>query len=278
MKFRLHILIIFLLISVLPALAQKKVFPLGITDSLFSQELNEGRIVNIYLPPGYHPDSAARYPVIYLLDGSADEDFIHITGLVQFFNFPWIDRVPPSIIVGIANTNRRRDFTHPAPNLHYVDSMGFNPKVFTSYGGSKKFISFIEKELQPFIDKNYRTNKDRMLIGQSLGGLLATEILLTKPNLFNKYMIFSPSLWWDNGSLIKKTSGQIEGTPAVYIGVGNEGDRMVGDAKKLSEILRTKNPAMKVHYDYLPEEDHATMTHQAAYNAFRLLYPQKKQK
>ncbi|WP_350340228.1 alpha/beta hydrolase-fold protein [Paraflavitalea speifideaquila] len=67
----------------------------------------------MYLPEGYNKQDTVRYPVIYLLDGAADEDFIHIAGLIQFNNFSWINRVPPSILVGIVNTDRKRDFTFP---------------------------------------------------------------------------------------------------------------------------------------------------------------------
>ncbi|GAA4465567.1 hypothetical protein GCM10023189_46350 [Nibrella saemangeumensis] len=90
-----------------------KPFVLGIIDEIQSTQLAEKRTLNIYLPEGYNKDDTTRYPVIYLLDGSADEDFIHVVGLVQFNTFPWVNRIPKSIVVGIANVNRRRDFTYP---------------------------------------------------------------------------------------------------------------------------------------------------------------------
>src|SRR6476620_1537899 len=90
-----------------------KPFVLGTTVEIKSTVLNEQRTLNIYLPPGYAEKDSLRYPVIYLLDGSADEDFIHIAGLVQFLNFPWVNSVPNTIIVGIANVDRRRDLTFP---------------------------------------------------------------------------------------------------------------------------------------------------------------------
>ncbi|MBK9177649.1 MAG: hypothetical protein IPM46_15235 [Flavobacteriales bacterium] len=88
-------------------------FALGVTESIRSQALGEDRVINIYLPEGYSPDSVARYPVIYLLDGSADEDFIHIAGPVQFASFPWVDWLSPGIVVGMANVDRKRDLTKP---------------------------------------------------------------------------------------------------------------------------------------------------------------------
>lgn len=82
--------------------ATSKPFILGVIDEIQSKELGEKRILNIYLPDGYKPEDATKYPVIYLLDGSADEDFIHIAGLVQFNSFEWVNQVPKSIVVGIA--------------------------------------------------------------------------------------------------------------------------------------------------------------------------------
>lgn len=255
-----------------------KPFVLGVIDEIQSAELGEKRILNIYLPEGYNAADTVKYPVVYLLDGSADEDFIHIVGLYQFNNFSWINRVPKSIIVGIANVDRKRDFTYPT-------TIEEDRKKWPTTGHSDKFILFIEKELQPYIEKKYKTTAAKTIIGQSLGGLLATEILLKKPNLFSKYIIISPSIWWDNGSLLNQTSPLLQDNfmqkTGIYIGVGKEGlaptaipHVMEVDANLLVEkIKNTKSKNVTVYFDYLPQEDHATITHQAVFNALRLLYP-----
>ena len=255
-----------------------KPFVLGVIDEIQSEQLAEKRVLNIYLPEGYSKNDTLKYPVIYLLDGSADEDFIHVVGLVQFNTFPWINRIPKSIVVGIANIDRRRDFTYPT-------TLEEDKKRYKTAGKSEKFIAFLEKELQPYIERNYKTSNSKTIIGQSLGGLLATEILLKKPTLFNKYIIISPSLWWDNLSLLKQSSLLLEESfkqkTDVYIGVGKEGlapsdipHVMEVDAHLLVErIQSTKSKNVTLYFDYLPQEDHATVTHQAIFNAFRLLYP-----
>ncbi len=195
-------------------------FVLGVTSQIFSKELAEKRILNIYLPEGYSKTDTTRYPVIYLLDGSADEDFIHITGLVQYNSFEWVARLPKSIVVGIATVDRKRDFTFPT-------TIGSDQKKYPTSGHSDHFIAFLQNELQPYIAKKYKTNPSKTLIGESLGGLLASEILLEKPELFNKYIIISPSLWWDNGSLLDRDAHLLQASFAqqtdVYIGVGKEG-------------------------------------------------------
>jgi predicted alpha/beta superfamily hydrolase len=259
---------------------KSKPFVLGQIDEIHSKELGENRILNIYLPDGYQEDEKTKYPVIYLLDGSADEDFIHVAGLIQFNNFSWINRVPKSIIVGIANIDRKRDFTYPT-------TIEKDQKKYPTSGKSDQFIAFIGKELQPYINQKFRTNDSKMIIGQSLGGLLATEILFKKPALFNKYIIMSPSLWWDNGSLLNSTSEILNENFSqktdIYIGVGKEGlapsdipHVMEVDANLLTEKIKgTKSKNVQVYFDYLPQEDHATITHQAIFNALRLLYPLK---
>jgi len=263
-----------------PTIPNTKPFLLGVIDELQSKELGEKRILNIYLPEGYHENDTTKYPVIYLLDGSADEDFIHIAGLVQYFNFPWINTLPKSIVVGIANVDRRRDFT--SPSTHEIIT-----KKYPSAGGSQRFMSFIEKELQPYIDKKYKTNTTKTIIGQSLGGLVATEILFTKPQLFDKYIIISPSIWWNDGDLLKQNPKILQATFTkfldIYIGVGKEGlapifdnHIMEEDAKLLADkIKQTQSKNIKVHFDFLPAENHATVTHPAVFNAFRYLYAPK---
>jgi len=261
---------------------KSKPFVLGEIQELPSKQLNEKRVLNIYLPEGYSQNDTTRYPVIYLLDGSADEDFIHIAGLVQFNSFEWINQVPKSIVVGIANTDRKRDFTFPTNIEEHL-------KTWPTTGHSDAFMAFIETELQPFIDKTYKTTNARTLIGQSLGGLLATEILLKKPTLFNTYIIVSPSLWWNNGTLLNQDSPILKDSftrpTAVYIGVGKEGLTptptprvMEVDANLLAEKIKgSKSKTVRVHFDYLPLENHASIMHQAVSNAFRLLYPVTKE-
>ena len=242
-------------------------FPFGVIDNIKSSELSESRILNIYLPEGYNKDSAKLYPVVYLLDGSANEDYPHIAGLVQFLNMS--DLMPKSIVVGIANVDRKRDFTFPTTIPEDV-------KDYPTTGKSERFMTFIEKELQPYIEKNYKTNESKILIGQSLGGLLATEILLKKPDLFNDFIIISPSLWWDNESLLNKLPEHLKSNPLskkrIFIGVGNEHPTMVKDAKVLSESLEKQlDKSNQLIYKYFADENHATILHTSVYAAFILL-------
>jgi predicted alpha/beta superfamily hydrolase len=245
---------------------KKAPFTIGETLTIYSQILNEDRILNIYLPNGYSSDSLKKYPVLYLLDGSIDEDFIHIAGLVQFGSFPWIKMLPESIVVGIANIDRRRDYTFPT-------SIKKDQEDFPTTGKSEKFIQFIADELQPLIQHNYLVSSSKTIIGQSLGGLLATEILLKKPDLFDRYVIVSPSLWWDNESLLKFSFPKENAVKEIFIGVGKEGKVMKSDAKALFEKLKAeKAGSTKIYFDFLAAQDHADALHLAVYHAFEKMF------
>ena len=268
MKFRLTLIIFTVLLSNLlvaqntAEVIKRNDLKIGERVEIKSEILNENRILNIYLPFGYSKDSIKKYPVIYLLDGSMDEDFIHISGLVQFASFSWINMIPETIVVGISNVDRKRDFTFPTK----VDS---DKKDFPTTGKSDNFIRFIEKELQPFIDSNFHTNTVKTIIGQSLGGLLATEILVKKPYLFNNYIIVSPSLWWDKESLLAVKPEVYQSKKSIYIAVGNEGEVMERTAKELFDKLNNdKMNNTELLYHYFGEQNHGDALHLAVYDAF----------
>ncbi len=253
--------------------AQKPVvedLKIGQKVTLTSKVLKEKRILNIYLPHNY--DKTKSYPVMYILDGSINEDFLHLVGLQQFFNLSF--NMPDFIIVGIENVDRKRDFTF------HTDLKDLQ-KDYPTTGHSDKFIQFVEEELQPYIDKNYKTDKTKYVIGQSLGGLVATEILLNKPQLFTHYFIISPSLWWDDESLYnnaaKLISQQKDEERFVYISVGKqEHPMMVKEADGLYQILKNSGKKnLKLEYKLMTDDDHATILHKSVYEGFLKLFPLK---
>jgi predicted alpha/beta superfamily hydrolase len=258
----------------------KKTITLGIVDEISSAQLSEKRMLNIYLPDDYSDSVNKKYDVIYLLDGGVDEDFIHFCGLVQYNTFPWVNGMPKSIVVGVVNVDRKRDMTFPT-------TVKKDKEKWPTTGGSEKFMAFLEKDLMPYIQKNYRTNGNKTLIGESLGGLFTTEVLLKKPTLFNNYLIISPSLWWDNGSLLNYKpvlSSVVPSTKTrVYIAVGKEGlapseqpHVMEVDANVMVEkIQELNNKNIDLHFDFFPEYDHATIGYRALYEGFRKMYVHK---
>lgn len=245
---------------------------IGEIRTIRSKTLNEERTLNIYLPQGF--DKTKSYPVIYLLDGSMNEDFIHITGLVQFFNLMY--SMPETIVVGIANVDRKRDFTF------HTDLKDLQ-KNYPTTGHSDKFITFLEKELKPYIESQFKTG-DEYLFGQSLGGLLATEILLKKPEMFNNYFIISPSLWWDDESLLKQ-AGQLlsksqDTKKFVYVSVGKgEPPVMIKDAETLYDVLiKTGKKNWTIEYKMMETDNHATILHRSLYEGLMKMFPYQEPK
>ncbi|MCS3530854.1 alpha/beta hydrolase [Chryseobacterium sp. JUb7] len=249
-----------------------KPLTIGEIRTIKSKILNEDRILNIYLPQNF--DKTKSYPIIYLLDGSMNEDFIHVTGLVQFFNQMY--SMPETIVVGIANIDRKRDFTF------HTDLKDLQ-KDYPTTGHSDKFISFLEKELKPYIESQFKTT-DKYLFGQSLGGLLATEILLKKPEMFNNYFIISPSLWWDDESLLKQASQLLTKIPDtkkfIYVSVGKgEHPVMVKDAEDLFDVLKKSNKKnWTVEYKMMETDNHATILHRSLYEGLVKLFPYQEAK
>ncbi|RAJ76549.1 hypothetical protein CLV59_10868 [Chitinophaga dinghuensis] len=243
-----------------------KPLQIGNIVTLHSAFLREDRDINIWLPAGYQPDSIS-YPVIYLLDGGMQEDFHHISGLVQFLTMT--NQLPASIVVGICNKDRKHDFTFPTTNAK-------DKKAYPTTGGSAPFISFLQQELIPYIKQHYAVSTQRTVVGQSLGGLLATEILTRTPDMFNNYVIVSPSLWWDDESLLKKVTPAIsnyKGQPLrICISVGKEGKVMEEDARNLYQTIQAAgNNRITVGFTPLEAENHLTILHNAAYKSLSWL-------
>lgn len=258
------LLILFFFTSLLQAQTDSTVtspLPIGEQVDFYSKVLDEERRLNVYLPQGYR-DSSKSYPVIYLLDGSMDEDFLHISGLVQFASFSWIQLHPESIVVGISNVDRKRDFTYPT-------TIEKDKMDFPTTGESASFIQFIEEEVQPLVSEKYRISSQKTLIGQSLGGLLATEVLLKKPGLFTQYVIVSPSLWWDGESLLGLPLPDLSKVDKIHIAVGKEGRVMQRDAKKLYKKVKKESQGKQaVSFEFLKEQNHGDALHLAVYGAF----------
>jgi len=188
-----------------------------------SKILGEKRTLWIYTPDlnSSFRDTSKHYPVIYLLDG--DANFESLVGVVK--NLSQINGntvIPEMIIVGLLNTDRARDMTptHISSDPPYFDSASS-----LKTGGGGKFISFIEKELIPYIDSGYSTQPYKMLIGHSLGGLMVMDVLVNHPTLFNSYICIDPSMWYDKENYLraaeKKLSANKYINTRLYLGIAN---------------------------------------------------------
>ena len=101
------------------------------------------------------------------------------------------------IIVAIVNVDRNRDYT---PTYAPKQKGGLE---FPTSGKADKFLEFLKSELFPYVESNYRTQPYRIITGWSLGGLFTVFTYLEHPEYFSAYLAISPSLWWDNESMLK---------------------------------------------------------------------------
>lgn len=118
---RIYIIVLSFLFCINWLLAQPESNPLikGVTEQFQSEVLNEMRTINIYLPENYNQNDTVKYPVIYIPDGGIEEDFIPVAEIVCYNTNPWVNRFPKSIVAGVANTNRKRDFTSAVSNFDF---------------------------------------------------------------------------------------------------------------------------------------------------------------
>ena len=238
---------------------------IGDTFTIESKVLGETRRINVYAPPGYAETPDLRVPVLYMPDGGMAEDFLHVAGLVQVSVGNGTMR--PYLLVGIENTQRRRDLTGPTEN---PEDRKIAPKV----GGSAEFRRFIREELMPEIKVRYRTTAETAIVGESLAGLFVVETLLVEPSLFDTYIAIDPSLWWNRSGLVTAATGALKANPdlqmKLWLASGNEQRTNSKEVQQFAEALKAASlPGLHWHYEPMPDEEHATIYHPAALKAFR---------
>lgn len=229
----------------------------------------------IKLPKSYSKNNDKTYPVIYLTD--AWYSFQIVSGATRYpMN---VNKMEEAIIVGISyakgsmgDASRIRDYT---------------PSVSRSWkketGGAQQHMVFIENDVIKYIDGNYRTKpSDRTFIGNSLGGLFGTYILLTKPTLFKNYILGSPSYWFDNKFIfqLEKTVKTKNINANVFIAVGEKESiafdssyNMVEDAQAFySTLLGWNQPKLNVKLMIIPEANHQTAFPTTAIQGLHWIY------
>ena len=252
-----------------PQVAATKSEPLvvGETFTVDSKAFGETRRVNVYLPPAYSAGQDTRLPVLYMPDGGLGEDFLHVAGLLQISMANQTMR--PFLLVGIENTQRRRDLTGPTTNAE-------DRKIAPVVGGSAAFRSFLRGELMPEVARRYRTTGETAIIGESLAGLFVVETLLLEPDLFQTYVAVDPSLWWNNGELIAGAAKRLAAAsrPRTTLFIATSGEPgLVDGARRLVAELQASNPAsLEWRYEPMPGEGHGTVFHPAALAAVRTVF------
>jgi enterochelin esterase-like enzyme len=190
--------------------------------TVFSKSIGEDRVITMGVPSGYEK-SGKRYPVIYVLDGEWVFDFANssVSHLSDFSG-----RIPQMIVVGIPNTDRTRDL--------FV--------TLNSKDGYGRFLDFLEKELIPFVNKNYRTNGFNAIYGFSSGAGICMQLLATRPNLFDAYIESGSGIGpKTRGFLAEKIPKQTYKNKYLFVSTEGIGPRVPG-LKRYEELLGELNP------------------------------------
>ena len=239
------------------------------TKTITSKVLQEDREVIIQLPVNYHEYTDRHYPVLYLLDGDTNVSLIHsLLGRRAKSG-----EAPEFIIVGIKNTDRLRDL---APTVNH-DPRGPVGKG----GGGDKFLNYLEHELMPYINKQYRTHDYKVLSGHSLGGLLVLHALQSRPNLFQAHLAYSPAVWWGDRTTAKNVKAFMKNTKQfnnfLYMNIGSEGGEMREVYDDLQQSISQNTPdGLRFHVDAFNDITHDLTSSAGAFNAWHhLLWPRR---
>ncbi|GAB3988578.1 hypothetical protein GCM10028807_11540 [Spirosoma daeguense] len=239
---------------------------IGEEKSITSKALNEKRTFAVSLPASYQTDDfyqQKRYPVCILLD--ADTHYQYVSSMIHFLSSGENEQIPEMIVIAVRNTNRTRDMT----------------------GGLQKdtdnFRAFLENELLSYIDQQYRTVPYRVLVGHSLAGLFTLNCFLDQ-RPFNAYIAIDPTLTWNSGFILTKTSSVFENnttlTSRLYVSESNNPfnpGQHTGTRGKAFDTF-SKNLASNtfkgmVHkFEYFDDETHFSVPFRSFYNGLNFVF------
>lgn len=144
-----------------------------------SEPLAGERTFTVRVPASYEAYTSSRFPVLYLLDG--DTNLAHAGPVVDFLAEN--GKIPEMIIVAIhSGATRSQDFIPPVEGGDNAAARG------------EAFLSFLEGELVPFVDAEYRTAPLRVVSGHSLGGLFVTWAMARGSDVATAWLAQSPYL------------------------------------------------------------------------------------
>lgn len=232
------------------------------TFDIASAALGENRHVEVDLPASYAWATERRYPVLYLLDGQthgghavASSEFLAAQG-----------QLPELIVVSVHSTVRIRDFTQ----TDWAE-------VWSGGGGAAEFNRFLETELVPRIEQDYRAAPFRILAGHSASGQYVLHQLAKRPAAFRAYLAMAPSLDWDNRLPIRELASALPHAdrPAcfVYFAYGDDREQALADDLHLAQVLTTAAPgSLRAQVRAFPGETHAALPLLGVIDGLRALY------
>jgi predicted alpha/beta superfamily hydrolase len=251
-----------------------------LTSSIIDQEF---RILVALPEDGPKPDKL--YPVLYVLD--PDAVFALITQIIRLLQVG--RELPELILVGVGYPVlayketlglRARDYT-PTEDPIWLQKLMKERALEVAYGtgGARNFLSFIQDELIPFIQSNYPVDpENRAIGGSSLSGLFALYSLFQDPNIFSKYLIGSPSLWWNDEvifSFERSYANDHDDLPAkAFMSMGgHEDERVIALMQRMVDTLQNRNfTSLELKSHIFEDETHLSVPASAISRGLRVIY------
>jgi len=245
-KLSLILVIIFLVNSKFTLSAE---FNIGERVSIASSLLGEDREIQVLLPESYHSNTKATYPVIYLLN--SDYTLHGVSGMLDFMANK-AQLIPDVILVGISDkgTDIYRQYMTPEELTA--------PFKKEDSGKAKLFLTFLEKELKPYINNHYRAANNSILVGHSIGGLFVLNALFESPSAFEHFVSISPSVWLNDHGIMEKAKGFVGKSKhkpsSLYLSLGDENRQGVYGFLQLLDEVQPKN--IHWQFSHYPNENH----------------------
>ena len=239
--------VLLLLLILIAVNCSGQIVSIGERISIDSKILNDNRELLIYKPPSYYVSDTSEYPVLYIVD--ADYNFHYVTGLIELLS-AISENIPEMIVVGISGKGTPTYRKNSKPPYDVEDK-----------GNADENFAFFEKELLPFINKNYKTNDYKILAGHSIGGLFVTYAMLNHHEIFDDFIAISPSLWWEDEAVKKNTEQEFAKRKQLpsnyYISLADEKGMGVHG---FVELMESKGPrSLNFKFKYFPEESHGSV-------------------
>ena len=236
-----------------------------VTVKYRSTILGQERELIVHLPRDY--DAAHRYPVLYVLDGSSQDQ-----PLADKLDSLYREKAgPQAIVVGIPNMSGSNRTLQLVPPFMRTDP----DNSASPMGTGDRFLEFMEKELIPFIEARYGASATRLFAGNSRGGLLVMYSLIQKPDLFSGRFCFSTPLWRENNLLTQRVATFLRNRKSfnsfLYVSAGaNETANILNGLDTLAAVLRRVAPSNVVwHVERTPDVDHQLNAAVSGWSALR---------
>ncbi len=245
--------------------------------------------ISVALPNGYATNHES-YPVLFAADANGEFGMLVETARL----LSWSEEIPDLVIVGIGYANPgqgfKASFAPRSMDLTPTASPGMlaflqdfaknvNDPAPEAIGGAPGFLNFIRMELVPSIQKKYNvSHEDRAWFGHSLGGLFGVYAMLNNDGLFRRFLIGSPSLWWDNKVMFNSEESyhaSHKSLPArVYFAVGAEEDSMVSDLQNFAAQVKAHDyQGLEFDTQVFEGETHMSVIPTTISRGLRYLYP-----